>query len=249
MRASLPAFGFTVALLGGLVALSAAFEPNNTAPPDLLSMVSEPAGAQLLWDGKVIGQTPLTRPTVRGSHKLTFRLEGYAPAEVLVDQPRQKVHQRLQPLSASLTIKEPGKAKLQLGPGIPRPLEGKGPWKLAPGRYELTAVRGKIPAKPKRFELKPGQSLELALDWPVLPSLPVRPVQLPAARPPFNPPAYAPLPPQPAPRYNYYQPPASRPVYRPPVAPLFTPIPPSHDNPPPAPSYPSGPDPVFTPLP
>ena len=255
MRASLPALGFTVTLLGGLVALGAAFEPKNAAQADLLSIVSEPAGAQLLWDGKVIGKAPLTQPTMRGAHKLTFRLEGYAPADVSVEQPTQRVHQRLRPLTASLSIKAPGKAKLQLGPGIPRELEGRGPWKLAPGRYELTAVRDKIPAKPQRFELKPGQSLEVALDWPALPTLPMQlPPRLPQptiAPPALNPSTYSPLPPQPRPRYNYYQPPAPRPVYRAPVEPLFTPIPPARYDPPPAPppSYPGGGEPLFTPLP
>jgi len=146
-----------------------------------------------------------------------------------------------------------------LGPGIPRTLEGKGPWKLAPGRYELTAVRDKIPAKPKRFEVKAGQSLELALDWPALPTSPV-----PSARPPqARIPSHASQstfvsgdPPAPPP-YHYYQPPrpayrpAARPVYRAPLEPLFTPIPPGRYDPPPppAPSYPSGPEPLFTPLP
>lgn len=252
MRASLSAFGFTVTLLGGLVALTAAFETKSSAPPASLTILSEPPGAQVLMDGRPIGKAPITLASVRGTHQLAFRLNGYASAEATVKEAVTRVHQRLRPLSASLSIQEAGKARLKLGPGIPRALEGKGPWKLPPGQYELTAVRDKIPAKPKRFELKAGQSLELALDWPALPPLPRLPSTAPVGSrlPPRlpAPPIYSPPPSYNAPRYNYYQPPA-RPVYRAPAEPLFTPIPPSHYEPPPPPSYPGGPEPVFTPLP
>lgn len=255
MRASLTAVLFTVTLLGGLGALASAFEPKSARHVDALSIVSEPPGAQVLLDGKILGKTPLSQAPISGSHKLTFRLAGFAET-VATFEGTQRVHQRLQPLKGSLTIQDLGKAKLRLGPGVPRELEGKGPWKLTPGQYELTAVRDKIPARPKRFEIKPGQSLEIALDWPSLPVLPAaRPVpQVPRAPqpPPLSFPTYtAPVAPPPGPRYNYYTPP--RPAYRPPVRqpePIFTPLPPTHFEPPaPPPSYPAGPEPVFTPLP
>ncbi|MBN9420213.1 MAG: PEGA domain-containing protein [Candidatus Eremiobacteraeota bacterium] len=258
MRASLPALVFAVTLLGGLGTLASAFEPKPSEQVGLLSIVSEPAGAQVLLDGKPLGKTPLSQAPIAGSHRLTFRLDGYAEAERTLES-GQRIHQRLQPLNANLTVKDLDKAKLRLGPGVPRELEGKGPWKLAPGQYELTAVRDKIPARPKRFELKPGQSLEIALDWPSLPAMPPVPVAPPAAlpaavrlpqAPPLNLPTYV-IPAPPRPRYNYYTPP--RPAYRPPVRqpdPIFTPLPPTRFEPPaPPPSYPAGPEPVFTPLP
>lgn len=248
---------FTVTLVGGLAALATAFETKPAGQPGALTIASEPPGAEVLMDGRVIGKTPLTQEPSAGAHRLTFRLPGYETTAASVDwhsEQNQRFHQRLKAQSASLRIQQPGQAKLRLGPGVGRALEGKGPWKLAPGLYELTAVRGKIPAKPQRFELKPGQSLEIALDWPALPALPMARPTLPQVQParltlPSRP-NWVP-PPQPQPRYNYYQ--APRPVYRPPARPaepLFTPIPPSHSEPPPAPpSYPGGPEPVFTPLP
>lgn len=260
MRASLPAVLFAITLLGGLATLAAAFESTPVDSSGALTIASEPPGAEVLMDGRVIGKTPLTQEPSAGSHKLTFRKPGYTTVETAVDwhsQQNQRFHQRLKAQPASLRIKEPGQAKFRLGPGVGRALEGKGPWKLPPGQYELTAVRDKIPAKPKRFELKPGQSLEIAIDWPSLPALPVAParpprLQTPPPSPPNRPTWVAPAPPRPLPRYNTYQ--APRPVFRPPARPaepLFTPIPPSHSEPPPAPpSYnPGGPEPVFTPLP
>ncbi|MCW5872196.1 MAG: PEGA domain-containing protein, partial [Candidatus Eremiobacteraeota bacterium] len=211
-RPSLPAILFTATLLGGLGALAAAFEPKPQGQTASLDIVSEPAGAEVLLDNKEIGKTPLTRERSSDSHKLTFRLPGYVPAEIVLNEHSERIHQRLSPQPASLRVTGAGQAKLRLGPGVGRTLEGKGPWKLAPGQYELTAVRAKIPARPRRFELKPGQSLEIALDWPALPAVPVpvpRPTQ---ARPPAAP-LYTP--PQSRPRYHDYQPP--RPVYRPPA--------------------------------
>lgn len=260
MRASLPALLFTVALLGGLGVLGAAFEPRTSGAKSDLTVFSEPSGAEVLLDGKPLGKTPLIRPSPVGAHRLTFRLAGYAQAEAQL-QGSQRLHQRLEPLPANLSVKDLDKAELRLGPGVPRLLEGKGPWKLAPGRYELTATRDKIPAKPRRFEVKPGQTLAIALDWPGLPLPPVAapPVSQPAparpqlpsapARPAYEPPARPAY--QPPPRYNTYTPP--RPAYRPPVRqpePLFTPLAPARFEPPaPAPAYPAGPEPVFTPLP
>lgn len=258
MRASFQALIFTIALVGGMGVLGAAFETKTTGQSKSeLNIISEPPGAEVLLDGKLLGKTPLTRPSPAGSHRLTFRLAGYAQAEAQL-QGSQRLHQRLEALPANLQVKDLEKAELRLGPGVPRLLEGKGPWKLAPGRYELTATRDKIPAKPRRFEVKPGQTVEIALDWPTLslpPAAPTMPPSVPAqprpepVLPGYRPsarPAYQPLP-----RYNIYSPP--RPVYRPPVQrpePLFTPLPPARFEPPaPPPSYPAGPEPVFTPLP
>lgn len=256
MRASLPSVLFAVSLLGGLAVLAGAFEPQADSQTGQLVIVSEPPGATVSMDGRELGKAPLTQFPGKGQHKLLLHLEGYVNQEISLSWKAgesQTVHQRLKPQSGTLSIKDLGEARLRLGPGIPQELKGKGPWKLAPGKYELTAVRGKLPAKPRRLEIKPGESLEVALDWP---GLPVMPPQMPALRPPasaglpVSPSAY--LPPRPAyvaPRYSDYQPP--RPVYHP-AEPLFTPIPPSHYEPPPPPaprSYPGGGEPIFTPLP
>lgn len=260
MRASLPAVIFAVTLLSGLAVMATALDFH---PPDQaggVQVVSEPPRAELVLDGKSLGKAPLTLQPAPGPHRLQFKLQGYAPAEVDLQWKSgqvEVVQQRLKPLPATLTVKKLDQARLHLGPGIPQPLSGKGPWKLAPGSYELTALRGKLPAKPKRFELKPGQNLEVALDWPTppmprLPMAPPRPPSLPQFQPRFDKPS-TPSYVAPQPRYQNYQAPAP-PRYRPSRQPeaLFTPLPPSRYEPPappPAPSYPSGPEPVFTPLP
>ena len=258
MQASLPAVVFAITLLGGLAVLATAFESQTSPQAGGVQVASEPPQAELILDGKTLGKAPLTLQPARGLHRLEFRLEGYASAEVRLEWKSgevERVQQRLKPVPATLSVKELNKAKLHLGPGVPQSLNGPGPWKLAPGSYELTASRGKVPAKPKRFELKPGQNLEIALDWPTLPvprlpMAPPRPRSAPQVQTQnYTHPSHSYVPPQP--HYQYYQPPA-RPRYRPSRQPeiLFTPVPPAHYDPPaPAPRYPPGPEPVFTPLP
>ncbi|MBS2035093.1 PEGA domain-containing protein [bacterium] len=259
MRASLPSILFASSLLGGLAALGVAFESRPEPSQGQLRILSEPSGATVLLDNREVGKTPLIQTPSSGKHTVKLKLDGFIPEESGIsyrEGESQSLHLRLKPLAGTLVIKDLDKARVHLGPGIPQELEGKGPWKLAPGNYEITAVRGPIPARPRRIEIKAGQNLEVALDWP---ALPVVPPPLPAVLPPSGqistpppPPisSYAPRPPAyVAPRYNQYQPP--RPVYRP-SQPLFTPIPPSHDEPPPPPpprSYPGGGEPIFTPLP
>jgi hypothetical protein len=253
MRASPSSVLFAVSLLGGLAALACAFEPQSESQPGQLQIVSEPPGATVSIDGVELGKAPLTQFPKAGPHKLSFRLEGYANQEVSLSwKPggSQAVHQRLKAEDGTLSVRDLNKARLHLGPGIPQELKGPGPWKLAPGKYELTAVRDRLPAKPKRIEIKPGQALEVALDWPALPVMPPQRPELkrPAGTAIALPPNSGYLPPRPAylaPRYNSYQP--TRPAYHP--APLFTPIPPSRYDPPPPRTYPGTGDPIFTPLP
>ncbi|MFN8611029.1 MAG: PEGA domain-containing protein [Vulcanimicrobiota bacterium] len=259
MRASLPSAFFAASLLAGLAALTVAFEPPSPGAPARLELISEPAGASVWLDGRELGKTPVNQVPSAGKHKVKFQMAGYAPEELDLTckaGESQSVHRRLHPLPGTLSIRDVNRVKLCLGPGIPKELKGKGPWKLAPGHYEVTASRDRIPAKPRRIEIKPDGRLEISLDWPALPVVPPlapprnaagssSPPPVPPAQPYSQPPSAAYV----TPRYNNYRPP--QPAYRP-TEPLFTPIPPSHYEPPPPPpprSYPGGGEPIFTPLP
>ena len=256
MQGSLQSVAYAAALALGLAALAGAFAPPKTERVGRLVVQSDPPQAEVWLDGTVQGRTPLTLTPKSGKHRLELRKNGFDPALVSVDVPsNQSISLRLPAKQATLSLKEVDKAEIQLGPGVPRRLRGQGPWKLSPGSYEVTARRGQILTKPKKFDIKPGQELQISLVWPGLPVAPPLfrpPSPTPPASQPYHTPASQPAyvaPPYTPPSRPYYRPPA-RP-YQPPTRPepLFTPIPPSQPPPPPVYEPPPGDEPLFTPLP
>ena len=257
MHGSLQAVGFAAAITCGLAALAGAFSPQSlaSASPTQIRVESLPPKAEVWLDGTAQGVSPVTLNAVPGPHKLELRKAGFEPAEcpvTVIQGESTTVLKRLACKAARLTLRESDQAEIQIGPGIPQSLKGKGPWKIEPGFYEVTARRGAVMAEPKKFEAKPGQDLRLTLVWPHPPA--------PVERPPVS--APSPAAPRPAPPRPVYSPP--RPVYHRPVQPyqppvrlytppappqaLFTPIAPS--RPETVPYHPPGPDePLFTPLP
>lgn len=251
---------FAASLTLGMATLAGAFHSSQADAAVSLEVDTQPNHAEVWLDGKSQGTAPVRLRPEGGEHKLELRKAGYQTATVSVHcQPGrpESVFQRLTPKNGRLTLKEADQAVIQLGPGVPQTLSGKGPWSLRPGTYELTARRGAIFAEPKKFEVKPDQQLQLSLIWPQL--------EAPAAAPPpqarpnlYHPPVSTAPPAYPAPAYTppprpYYRPPA-RPAYRPPAPAevLYTPIPPSRPEPPsyqPPPPPPPPDEPLFTPLP
>lgn len=58
-------------------ALAEAILATPTEAPPSLSIASDPAGALVLLDGELVGQTPLTREVAAGEHTVTVQQEGY----------------------------------------------------------------------------------------------------------------------------------------------------------------------------
>ncbi|MBT9588429.1 PEGA domain-containing protein [bacterium] len=254
MQGSLQSVAYAAALSLGLAALAGAFATPKKDRVGRLLVQSDPPQAEVWLDGTVQGRTPLTLTPKSGKHRLELRKKGFYQALVSVDFPSTRsVSMRLPPKQATLSLNQVDKAEIQLGPGVPRRLRGQGPWKLSPGSYEVTARRGPIQARPKKFEIKPGQDLRISLVWPNLPVAPApfRPVPSPPVSLPYHFPVSQPAfvaPPYTPPRQPYYRPPARTdpPPTRP--EPLFTPIPPSRPAPP-VYEPPPGDEPLFTPLP
>ena len=252
---------FIAASLLGLSVLAGGLWPRpHHADPTRLRIETLPAGAEVLIDKERLGVTPLEVGITAGNHQLNVRLDGHAPLDKSVSCPQGQITLqtfRLGPKSATLPLTDLKGADVWLGPGVPEKLSGPGPWKLEPGEYEVTAKKGSLPAKPKKFRLKPGENRELSLQWPELPG------QIPA--PEFQKPApvatpsrvrsetVRPQPPvpqwQPAPEYRPVQPPRAftrpdpPPSYQP--EPLWTPLPATQSEPHRAPPS----DGLFTPLP
>jgi formylglycine-generating enzyme required for sulfatase activity len=64
--------------------------------PGLLSVSSEPAGAKVLIDGELVGETPLADlPVEAGEHQLQLRLERYLPREQALDITGRQLPQTL----------------------------------------------------------------------------------------------------------------------------------------------------------
>lgn len=254
---------FRIVLCLGILVLLLALVPRSQEQRTKILVDSQPAGAELLVDGETWGRTPLHNNIKPGNHQFELRRKGFVSLKwsqfCALGETTHSI-KRLPQQMATLRLKATDEAEVYLGPGVSRKLEGKGPWKLPAGKYEVTARRGQIPSPPKRFELKPGQSTEIALQWPVPPAPPqaqiAPPAPKPAALPPRQPtptyrppaPAYRPPPPVYRPAQPTYRPPAPRytppppRVARPVPQPLWTPIPA-------APPPPRQPEALFTPLP
>lgn len=68
-----------------------------------LRVASRPPGAEVLVDGRAVGQTPLERPLPLGAHRLALRLEGYRVHEqdVRINEGGAEVSATLEPLVAA----------------------------------------------------------------------------------------------------------------------------------------------------
>lgn len=256
---------FRIVLSLAVLTLLLALVPRSQEKRTKILVDSQPAGAELLVDGETWGRTPLHNSIKPGKHQFELRRKGFTSlkwSQFCALGETTRTVKRLPAEMATLSLKSAKGAQVYLGPGVPRKLEGQGPWKLPAGNYEVSARRDQVPSPPEKFELKPGQSREIALQWPVPPS---PPQQKPVERPPQVAPN-PPVPPPPQPAYRapapVYRPPA--PVYRPvqptyrPPAPRYTPPPPRVARPvpqplwtpiPAAPSQPRQPEALFTPLP
>ena len=109
------------------------------AQPATLRVESEPAGADVLVDGKKVGVTPYRGPVAAGARKLEWRKAGYASQELAVQAAPGKElseHRRLEPTPIPVSVaSRPVGAELRIdGKAL-----GKTPWKgtLAPGRHQL----------------------------------------------------------------------------------------------------------------
>lgn len=265
----LSAAAFSTLLLLGLVALALGGRPQSQVTTTRIVVESQPSGAEFLVNGQSWGRTPLANNIRPGKHQFQLRRQGYQSqnwSQFCSKGTVTRVARKLPEEMAQLKLRETRDAELWLGPGVPQKLTGKGPWKLPAGRYEITAQRQGIPSLPQKLELKAGETREVALQWPSLPSIPQAmpspPPALPSPpRPSSVPPPAVPAPPAPAPpvyrrpQPNYQAPrpaprpaprvPSPPPAYQPPPRPLWTPIPPPVTAPPTR--RPT--EPLFTPLP
>lgn len=199
-------------LVSGGLALALQLRPRTAETSGFLSIESWPTGADVRVDGKEQGKSPLQLRVDPGSHSVELRKADFAVAK---SEPRCQagetvvVTHRLEPLRGTLKLKEAADATLFLGPGVPRKLTGKGPWQLAAGRYEVTAVRGASRAEPRKVDLKAGQDLEVALNWG---GTPANPPPEATVAPPAETPRPRPTPAVTSPRRAPAQPTPLRPV-------------------------------------
>ncbi|MBL8632028.1 MAG: PEGA domain-containing protein [Myxococcales bacterium] len=108
-------------------------------PRGLLSLRSQPEGAEVLLDGNVLGQTPLTRKVWAGSHSLLLRKQGFVP---LARELSLSAGQ-LQTLDLTLSVgrSEPLR-QITITEGSPseRPAKGQRPrWRILTGASSVVA--------------------------------------------------------------------------------------------------------------
>lgn len=260
---------FALCLFGGAAAGTAALVPRIVAGPTTLQVDSLPPGAELWIDGQLQGKTPARLAVEPGTRKLELRKSGFVPRQVEVQcKPSRTtpVAEKLNARPGTLRLQNAVGAELWLGPGVPRKLRGEGPWELPPGEYEVTGSRDKLPGPPRKFTLKAGEEVAVAMQWPTvgevkLPpqAVPVPPpsprpkvaTAAPTPRPAARTPAAKPSAPtrtaRPRPAYS---PPVYRPpVYRPPARPAYRPAARPAYQPPPRAAARPAPAPLWTPLP
>jgi hypothetical protein len=124
-------------------ALAAA--PTPKSDECVARVVSEPDGVQVLWDDKVLGETPLAgAPIPCGPGKLTLRRDRYLPfSRDMKAAPGtvMSVNQRLQRPPATLAIgSSPANAEITIN-GQP---QGVTPKKLTVARYQTATIKVKL---------------------------------------------------------------------------------------------------------
>jgi len=142
------------------------------APMGLLSLRSEPSGAEVL-DGKlVVGVTPLKKHKLPiGARKLVVRAEGHAPRELavnLVDGKEEQFKVALTPLPATLVIVTTAGGTPFAG--MPVKLDGKPAGrtpltvaKLEHGNHTVEVSGKGVVAVKRKLKLAPGEKKELTL--------------------------------------------------------------------------------------
>ncbi|MCB9553873.1 MAG: PEGA domain-containing protein [Myxococcales bacterium] len=110
-------------------------ELDKVAPVTLLAIKSEPSGAQVYIDGKLVDQTPLsTQEAAPGWRQLELKKEGYQPwnGRIQVQKGRENIvpSVRLFPTTVAVTfLPEPAdaeaKLEVQLADGTTRALDGR----------------------------------------------------------------------------------------------------------------------------
>jgi formylglycine-generating enzyme required for sulfatase activity len=144
--------------------LAVELEPRYAA----ITFVSDPAGAQLLVDGRGVGFTPVTAELLEGRRAYELKLQGHKPARgavtVAASEPQRLPPVVLQLLDARLGLRSvPDDATVTVDDeyrGL-TPLE----LYLSPGAHEIELTRAGYEPATSRVELRSGESrdLELAL--------------------------------------------------------------------------------------
>ncbi len=74
------AAGVLVAAGAGALLATRDAPPAPPSKPGWLRLVSDPPGADVMLDGKIVGRTPYTLEVVEGNHEIEFQKQGYYPA-------------------------------------------------------------------------------------------------------------------------------------------------------------------------
>lgn len=111
---------------------------NITLEPRLgtVRVVSRPAGAEVLVDGRAAGQTPLDLRLPATGHQLEFRLEGY------VSQSREVVPQPAYPQELEVLLLTPQQHTLAQQPTEIETSQGAVMVLVLPGEFEMGSQRG-----------------------------------------------------------------------------------------------------------
>ena len=102
-----------------VIAVAATPAAPASAPPvqhAFVTVVSEPQGATVQWNGRAVGLTPATLELPAGAQPLSLSKEGFEPTSVTVDVPESSA----QPLLRSVTLKVSA-PRFSYAPPPPRP--------------------------------------------------------------------------------------------------------------------------------
>src|SRR5262249_19149554 len=106
-----------------------------------VTVVSDPPGAMVQWNGRMMGATPATMELAPGSQSLSLSKEGFAASDILVDVPQSSD----QPLLRTVTLKSLAKTGGHVAPP-PRPSRPSSPVNNGPS--EAPAANAAPAAEP-----------------------------------------------------------------------------------------------------
>ena len=86
-RIAAPALVVAAIAAAGAFALLPRADNPPPAKPGYVQATSEPAGAEVSVDGKVVGRTPYTFEIPEGTHEIEFSKDGYYPAQATIKVP------------------------------------------------------------------------------------------------------------------------------------------------------------------